>query len=46
MAPANRVKVEGEALEDLLDMLDRLEGLDDVQEVYHNADLPPEPVED
>jgi YebC/PmpR family DNA-binding regulatory protein len=45
-APANRVKVEGEALEDLLDLIDRLDSLDDVQDVFHNAILPTPPSED
>jgi len=38
--PSNRVAVEGEAAEALLKLLERMEELDDVQEVYHNADLP------
>jgi YebC/PmpR family DNA-binding regulatory protein len=40
MRPANRVAVEGEAAQDLQKLLDWLEELDDVQEVYHNGDLP------
>ncbi len=40
MRPSNRVAVAGEAAETLQALLDWLEELDDVQEVYHNADLP------
>ncbi len=40
MRPANRVAVDGEVGETLRDLLDWLEQLDDVQDVYHNADLP------
>jgi YebC/PmpR family DNA-binding regulatory protein len=40
MRPNTRVAVEGEAAEALQKMLARLDELDDVQEVYHNADLP------
>ena len=40
MRPSNRVAVTGEAAETLQALLDWLEELDDVQEVYHNADLP------
>ena len=40
MRPSNRVAVSGEAAETLKGLLDWLEELDDVQEVYHNADLP------
>jgi YebC/PmpR family DNA-binding regulatory protein len=40
MRPENRVAVSGETEETLRDLLDWLEELDDVQEVYHNADLP------
>jgi YebC/PmpR family DNA-binding regulatory protein len=38
--PSNRVAVEGETAEALIKLLERMEELDDVQEVYHNADLP------
>ncbi|MDB5971804.1 MAG: putative transcriptional regulatory protein [Hydrocarboniphaga sp.] len=38
--PSNRVAVEGEAADSLRKLLERIEELDDVQEVYHNADLP------
>jgi len=40
MRPNTRVAVAGEAAEALHKMLARLDELDDVQEVYHNADLP------
>ena len=40
MRPANRVAVSGEAAESLQGLLDWLEELDDVQDVYHNGDLP------
>jgi YebC/PmpR family DNA-binding regulatory protein len=40
MRPGNRVKVDGEAAETLYDLLDWLEELDDVQDVWHNAELP------
>lgn len=40
MRPENRVAVAEDNLETLLDLLDWLEELDDVQEVYHNANLP------
>jgi YebC/PmpR family DNA-binding regulatory protein len=39
MRPANRVAVSGEAAETLKDLLDWLEEMDDVQDVYHNAEL-------
>ncbi|HSE13260.1 MAG TPA: YebC/PmpR family DNA-binding transcriptional regulator [Rudaea sp.] len=40
MRPENRVAVTAEVAETLRDLLDWLEELDDVQEVYHNAELP------
>lgn len=40
MRPENRVAVSGEAAETLRDLLGWLEELDDVQDVYHNAELP------
>ncbi|TXK62621.1 YebC/PmpR family DNA-binding transcriptional regulator [Alkalisalibacterium limincola] len=39
------VAVEGDAAKDVVKMLERLEDLDDVQDVYHNADLPPDAYE-
>ncbi|MEO8670552.1 MAG: YebC/PmpR family DNA-binding transcriptional regulator [Tahibacter sp.] len=41
MRPENRVAVSGEVAETLTDLIEWLEDLDDVQEVYHNAALPP-----
>jgi len=38
--PSNRVAVAGDIAEALQKLLDKMEELDDVQEVYHNADLP------
>lgn len=40
MIPQNTVKVEGEVAESIQKLLDRLEDNDDVQNVYHNAELP------
>jgi YebC/PmpR family DNA-binding regulatory protein len=40
MRPENRVAVSGETDETLRSLLGWLEELDDVQDVYHNADLP------
>lgn len=42
MRASNKVAVEGDVAETLLDLLDWLEELDDVQEVWHNAILPPQ----
>jgi len=39
MRPANRVAVPEDALETLHDLLEWLEDLDDVQAIFHNADL-------
>lgn len=39
MRPENRVAVTGEAAESMRALIDKLESLDDVQDVYHNADL-------
>jgi YebC/PmpR family DNA-binding regulatory protein len=39
MRPENRVAVAGENAETLRELIDWLEELDDVQDVYHNADL-------
>jgi len=39
MRPENRVAVSGESEETLRDLLTWLDDLDDVQDVYHNADL-------
>ncbi len=40
MRPQSRVAVAGEAAETLTDLLEWLDGLDDVQDVFHNAELP------
>lgn len=40
MRADNEVAVEGEVAQQVVKLLDRLEDLDDVQHVYHNADLP------
>jgi transcriptional/translational regulatory protein YebC/TACO1 len=37
--PSMIVEMEGEKAESLLNLIDRLEDLDDVQSVYHNADI-------
>jgi YebC/PmpR family DNA-binding regulatory protein len=39
MRPGNRVAVDGEAAETLRELIEWLEELDDVQDVYHNANL-------
>ena len=46
MLPQNTVAVEGEALEAVQKMLDMLDEYDDVQEVFHNAELPEEEEEE
>ncbi len=46
MIPQNRITLEGEKLEQFMKMLDKLEENDDVQNVYHNVDLPEEEEED
>ncbi len=40
MIPQNYITLDGEKLEQFEKMLDRLNELDDVQDVYHNVDLP------
>ena len=42
MVPQNYITLEGEKLATFTKMLERLEELDDVQDVYHNVDLPEE----
>lgn len=42
MRADNDVAVAGDTAKDVVKMLERLEDLDDVQNVFHNADLPPE----
>lgn len=46
MLPQNKITLEGEKLELFLKMLDKLEENDDVQDVYHNVELPEEEDED
>ena len=46
MIPQNTVAVEGENLEAIQKMLELLDDYDDVQEVYHDADLPDEEEEE
>ncbi len=46
MIPQNKITLEGEKLELFRKMLDKLEENDDVQEVYHNVDLPEEDEEE
>jgi YebC/PmpR family DNA-binding regulatory protein len=40
MRPSNPVAVAGDAAADIRKLLDKLEDLDDVQDVFHNAELP------
>lgn len=40
MRPSNRTAPGGESAEDVRKVLERLDELDDVQDVFHNADLP------
>ncbi len=40
MIPQNYITLDGEKLEQFEKMLDKLNELDDVQDVYHNVDLP------
>ena len=40
LRPDNRIAVEGEMAAEIQKLLDRLDELDDVQDVFHNADLP------
>ena len=42
MVPQNYITLDGDKLATFTKMLDRLEELDDVQDVYHNVDLPEE----
>ena len=46
MIPQNKITLEGDKLEAFLKMLDKLEENDDVQNVYHNVELPEEDDED
>lgn len=42
MRASTSVAVEGETAEKIIKLIDMLEDLDDVQEVYHNAEIPDE----
>ncbi len=42
MIPQNYITLDGDKLETFKKMLDKLEELDDVQDVYHNVELPEE----
>ena len=42
MVPSNKITLEGEDLAKFKRLIDALEDLDDVQNVYHNVDLPDE----
>ena len=40
MVPQNYITLDGDKLATFIKMLDKLEELDDVQDVYHNVDMP------
>ena len=42
MIPQNYITLDGDKLELFRKMLDKLEELDDVQDIYHNVELPDE----
>ena len=42
MIPQNKIELPADKVETFLKMIDALEDLDDVQNVYHNVDLPDE----
>lgn len=46
MIPSTTVELDVEAGRKVMKLIDALEDLDDVQEVYHNADIPVEAMED
>lgn len=46
MTPSTNVALEGDKAESMLKLLDALEDLDDVQNVYHNAEIPDKIIED
>ena len=46
MVPQNYITLDGDKLATFTKMLDKLEELDDVQDVYHNVELPEEDDED
>jgi YebC/PmpR family DNA-binding regulatory protein len=39
-APSTRTEVRGEHAKNVIDLIDALEDLDDIQNVYHNAEIP------
>lgn len=45
MVPSTRVELDRDGAETILKLIDMLEDLDDVQNVYHNADIPAEIME-
>ncbi len=46
MIPQNKISLEGEKLGTFMKMLDKLEENDDVQNIYHNVELPEEDEEE
>ena len=46
MVPQNKITLSGDDLAKFQRLVDALEDLDDVQNVYHNVDLPEEPDEE
>ena len=46
MIPQNKIELSPEKLETFRKMLDKLEENDDVQDVYHNVELPEEDEEE
>jgi transcriptional/translational regulatory protein YebC/TACO1 len=42
MIPENMIKLNAEDAEKLENLVDALEEIDDVQDVYHNGDIPEE----
>ena len=40
MVPQNYITLDGDKLETFKKMLDKLDELDDVQDIYHNVELP------
>ena len=40
LIPANYIKLEADKLKSFLKLIDELEDNDDIQEVYHNVELP------
>ena len=46
MIPQNKITLSPEHTETFMKLLDKLEDLDDVQDVYHNVELPEEDEEE